>query len=501
MVFNSYLFVLAFLPLVVIGYFLLNKLGSCVGKIFLAVASFAFFAYGGLKSAAVFIVSILANIIFSLLLQRVRDYKKAILIISIIFNVLILFIFKYFNFFAGSVAKLFGSDFTLENLILPLGISFFTFQQIMYTVNVYRGEIKDINILDYLVYILYFPKILMGPLTEPKDFIAQLNDSALKKVDWNNIVCGLKIFSFGLFKKLVFADMFRRAVDFVFVWQENSTSLEWLLVTLFYTLEIYFDFSGYSDMAVGISKMLNISLPINFDSPYKAFSIRDFWKRWHISLTTFLTKYIYIPLGGNQKGKTRTYINIMLVFLISGIWHGANFTFILWGVIHGLLCVFDRVVDGKKITSKKSDKVASAKDNGKTCKNKITILKVFRALLTFIAVNFLWLLFRAGSIAEWGSALGKIFSFQSMTLRSNFVELFSIPESSILTSALHISPLTSLAAMIIMTALALFICFVPENNYKTQDKISWPSLVFAALALLISLLCISAGSSFVYMYF
>ncbi len=495
MVFNSYLFILVFLPLVVIGYFLLNKVSALTGKIFLAVASGVFFAYGGVKSAAVFAISILANIVFSLLLQRVEDYKKAILIISIVFNVLILFIFKYFNFFAGSIAGLFGSKFTLENLILPLGISFFTFQQIMFTVNVYRGEIVDINILDYLVYILYFPKILMGPLTEPKDFISQLNDATLKKVNWENIVCGLKLFSFGLFKKLIFADMFARAVDFVFVWQENATSLEWMLATLFYTLEIYFDFSGYSDMAVGISKMLNIKLPINFDSPYKAFSIRDFWKRWHISLTTFLTKYIYIPLGGNQKGKRRTYINIMLVFLISGIWHGANWTFILWGLIHGLLCIFDRVVDAGKMKFKTSDGVSIEGEN------RITVLKVIRAFFTFIVVNLLWLLFRANSIGEWGSIIGKMFSFRNMTLRSKFIELFTIPESSIITSTLHISPLGNLAAMIIMTALALFVCFVPKNNYRTQDKINWPTLIFAALALLISLLCLGTGSSFVYMYF
>ncbi len=490
MVFNSYPFVLALLPVAVIGYFLLNKVSTVAGKIFLAAISFCFFAYGGLKSALVFLISIIANIVFSFLIQKVSDYKKTILIISIIFNVAILFIFKYFNFFAGSIGALFGSDFTIKNLILPLGISFFTFQQIMYTVNVYKGEITDINILDYLVYILYFPKVLMGPLTEPKTFIAQLNDNSLKNVNWENIVCGLKLFSFGLFKKLVFADMFARAVDFVFVWQDNSTSLEWLLVTLFYTLEIYFDFSGYSDMAIGISKMLNIKLPINFDSPYKAFSIRDFWKRWHISLTAFLTRYVYIPLGGNQKGKMRTYINIMLVFLISGIWHGANWTFIVWGLLHGLLCVVDRFID------KGFDNLA-----GKCSKWFVGATKVVRALFTFIIVNFLWLLFRADSIGQWGQIIGKIFSFENMTLRSNFIDLFTIPESSLITSTFGLNPLGGLVAMIIMTVLALFICFVPKNNYRTQDKINWPTLVFISLALLISVLCLSAGSTFVYMYF
>lgn len=486
MVFNSYLFILAFLPITVIAYFLLNKINFLVGKIFLAVASAVFFAYGGLKSAAVFAISIIVNIILCLLIARFEKHKKIILVIDIIFNVALLFVFKYFNFFLNDVLR---SDFTLSNLIMPLGISFFTFSQIMFSVNIYRGEIEKINILDYLVYILYFPKILMGPLMEPKEFIAQLNDNGLKKVNWTNIVNGLKIFSFGLFKKVIFADVFGRAVAYAFTWTADISSLEWFLTMLFYTLEIYFDFSGYSDMAVGISKMLNISLPINFDSPYKAFSIRDFWKRWHVSLTTFLTRYIYIPLGGNQKGKVRTYINIMLVFLISGIWHGANWTFIVWGLIHGIFCVFDRLISQGNF------------DMSKANRGLLVIHKIVRGFFTFVVVNFLWLLFRADSISQWGWIIGRMFSFNGASISSYMLDYFALPETNLFTSLFNISPLSNLAGMIILTVIALVICFIPKNNYRTQDKNNWPTMIFAALALLVSILCLSTESIFVYMYF
>lgn len=223
------------------------------------------------------------------------------------------------------------TEYSFKELFLPLGISFITFQQIAYLVSVYREELKEPSVVDYLVYILYFPKLLMGPLAEPIDFMGQLNDAATKKVNGDHTAQGLKLFSFGLFKKMILADTFATA----FIWgQENIsalTSVDCILVMLSYTFEIYFDFSGYSDMAVGVSRMLNITLPMNFNSPYKAVSIRDFWKRWHISLTNFFTKYIYIPLGGSRKGKAATYLNTMVVFIISGVWHGAGWSFIVCG--------------------------------------------------------------------------------------------------------------------------------------------------------------------------
>ena len=301
MQFNSFIFILLFLPLTVTLYYTLNKINDTVGKIVLLIASIIFYAYTDRVTLIVLGISLVLNYGFALAIANVKKWRSFYLFTPIVINTGILLYFKYLNFVIENVNHFFMKSIPLKEMILPIGISFFTFQQIAYMVAVYRKEIEKNNILDYLVYILYFPKILMGPLTEPTDFMAQINDTTLKKVNLDNIVFGIKIFSFGLFKKVMLADVFAKAVTWGYTNIDIATSMDWILVMLFYTFEIYFDFSGYSDMAVGISLMLNIKLPINFDSPYKAISIRDFWKRWHISLTKFFTKYIYIPLGEVKK--------------------------------------------------------------------------------------------------------------------------------------------------------------------------------------------------------
>lgn len=343
MQFNSYIFIMAFLPIIITAYYALNRIKPVFGKIVLIIGSTLFYIYGGWETAVILGISIFANYGMAVIIAHLPK-KKTLLGINIIFNVGILLYFKYYNFFIANINTCFSKEIPMKEIILPLGISFFTFQQIMYVVNIYKEEIS-LNLLDYLTYILYFPKILMGPLNEPKEFLKQLNDNNLKQVNWDHIACGIKTFSFGLFKKLVLADTFAQAVNWGYSNFEVATSMDWILVMLSYTFEIYFDFSGYTDMATGISSMLNIQLPINFDSPYQAVSIRDFWKRWHISLTGFFTRYIYIPLGGSKHGRFRTYVNTMLVFLISGVWHGANWTFILWGILHGVFSVLDRIFE------------------------------------------------------------------------------------------------------------------------------------------------------------
>lgn len=298
MQFNSYIFILIFLPSTMFAYFLTNKVHSLIGKLILIISSLIFYAYSDWKLLIVLGLSVTTNYTFAKLIENKTLPKKIALFIPIAINVGILLYYKYFNFTISNINVLFNREFPLKEIILPLGISFFTFQQIAYIVAIYNKEIEKISVIDYLVFILYFPKLLMGPLTDPVVFIEQINDESLKKVNWDNVSYGIKIFCFGLFKKLLIADTFANAVSWGYTNIEIATSLDWILVMLFYTFEIYFDFSGYSDMAVGASLMLNIILPINFDSPYKAISISDFWKRWHISLTKFFTKYIYIPLGG-----------------------------------------------------------------------------------------------------------------------------------------------------------------------------------------------------------
>lgn len=339
-----------------------------------------------------------------------------------------------------------------------------------------------ISVFDYLVYILFFPKLVMGPLMEPEDFISQLNDTAKKKVNWENIACGIKIFSFGLFKKMVLADTFASAVAWGFADIEAATSMDWLLVMLFYTFEIYFDFSGYSDMATGGSLMLNIHLPANFDSPYKALSIRDFWKRWHMSLTAFLTKYIYIPLGGSKKGKIRTYINTMIVFLVSGIWHGANWTFILWGLLHGLLSVTDRMFE----------------------KTQKRLMEAVRWAGTFLTVNVLWLLFRSDSIPQWKTILYQILTLQDLSVSRDLIKIFELPERKFFRDIFHMSVLESEVRgfwMLLFLCLSLGVCLIPENNYRKLFKNNAVWMLVVAGAFVWGFLCLGSESVFVYFGF
>lgn len=482
MQFNSYIFILVYMPILITGYFLFNKISSKIGKIFLAVGSAVFYTNGGWNVVLVLVVSIVVNLVFSFIINKTDKWKKAVLVLGIIANAGVLFYFKYFNFFIENINTIFEREYSLKKIILPLGISFFTFQQIMYIVNLYKKEIKNVNVLDYFFYILYFPKLVMGPLAEPLDLITQINDSGRKSINWDNISYGIKLFSFGLFKKLILADTFANAVNWGYLNIDVTTSLDWFLIMLFYTFEIYFDFSGYSDMAIGVSKMLNIDLPINFDSPYKALTIRDFWKRWHISLTGFLTRYIYIPLGGSKKGKLRTYINTIIVFLISGVWHGANWTFILWGLFHGLFSVLDRLFE----------------------KSKKHLMDVVKWFGTFFSVNILWLLFRSDTIEQWWNLLLKMFTFQSMDISDGLINTFVLPESSFIFSILHMESVNAAVRGFSMLVICLFaygICLIPENNYKDQTKNNWLTMIMAAIAFVWGFLCLSSESVFVYFNF
>lgn len=482
MQFNSYAYILCFLPLVIAGYYLLNAFHGILGKLLLIAASIVFYASFGWKMAAVLGLSAIFNYLSAKMIRRGGRHRGAMLAAAVLANAAPLFYLKYYNFFIENINLFFETEFNLKNRIIPLGISFFTFQQISWLVDAYKDEADDPGLTDYLIYILYFPKLLMGPITPPAEFFSQLNDPKRKRVNWDNIACGLKIFSFGLFKKMVLADTFSRAADWGFYNFDQATSMDFFLVMLFYTFEIYFDFSGYSDMAVGSSLMLNITLPMNFDSPYKALSIRDFWKRWHMSLTGFLTKYIYIPLGGSKKGRMRTCVNTMIVFVVSGIWHGASWTFILWGILHGALSVAERFFE----------------------KSRKKCMETVRWGATFLLVNLLWLLFRSGSVAQWREMLGKMFSFQDMSVSGGLIDVFNLPESGLLNELLHFEALNDNVRgfwMLLFAVSAFFICLVPENNYRKLLKNNYISMVLAAAAFVWGFLCLSSESVFVYFDF
>ena len=483
MQFNSFIFILLFLPVTVALYFIANRVCSRLGKLVLLISSVIFYSYTDYKLLFILVLSIFVNYISTILIERYRDRKNMLLVaIPIIVNIMLLLYFKYLNFTISNINFIFSQNIALKKIILPLGISFFTFQQIAYVVAVSKGDIKDNNIIDYIIFILYFPKVLMGPLMDPVDFTEQLNDDDLKKIDIENIALGIKIFSLGLFKKVMFADVFAKVVNWGYSNIGDASSMDLILVILFYSFEIYFDFSGYSDMATGASLMLNIKLPINFDSPYKALSIKDFWKRWHISLTSFLTKYIYIPLGGNRRGIVRTYINIMLVFIISGIWHGANWTFILWGILNGILSVVDKMLD----------------------KYEKKMFEAVRWIGTFIIVTILWSLFRAESIKEWSDIMLKIIKFQDLNITNGPIWLLAFPEMFLFNDLLKLGWFVDNVKgfwLLVWTLLSFAICLLFENNYRKLKDNSLVMMVFAAFIFIWGVICLSSESVFVYFNF
>ena len=479
MLLNSHIFILLFFPFLVLAYFLCNKLDILAGKIILVIGSLIFYAYADWHMLFFLLPSVLCNYLFTYLISHAK-WRKIFLAVPVIVNVGLLLFFKYTNFVITNFNLLWKTEYELLQLLVPLGISFITFQQIAYLVTVYRGELERADVMDYLVYILYFPKLLMGPLAEPVDFIAQLNNPDTKKVNSDHMAQGLKMFSFGLFKKALLADTFAGAFAWGLENIDALTSMDCVLVMLAYTFEIYFDFSGYSDMAIGISRMLNITLPMNFDSPYKAVSIRDFWKRWHISLTKFFTKYLYIPLGGSRKGKIFTYVNTMIVFIVSGIWHGAGWAFILWGGGHGILSVFDRVFENVE--------------------NKI--IRPVRWFNTFLLVNILWLLFGLNSPGQWMQMLRNMFSFQDLTLSTGLADAFAIPEALFISSVLYTIHMSVYGIfglwMMIFLIVAFGICLLTENNYRKMSKISAGNMILAAIVLVWGILCLSTNSEFIY---
>lgn len=299
--------------------------------------------------------------------------KKQLLIFGIIFNVGLLAYFKYTDFFLENFNGIFAANIPLPHIILPLGISFFTFTQIAFLVDAYKNEVKEYDLLHYMLFVTYFPHLLAGPILHHKEMMPQFVNKWNYAIRWRNVAIGLFLFLIGLFKKVVIADTFAQWANAGFDTATILNFFEAWVTSLSYTLQLYFDFSGYVDMAIGISLMFNIRLPINFNSPYKAKDIQDFWRRWHITLSRFLRDYIYIPLGGNKVSHFRNYINLFTVFFIGGIWHGASWMFVIWGALHGIAIIIHRIW----------------KDLG------LSMWGWLGWLITFNFVNIAWVFFRA----------------------------------------------------------------------------------------------------------
>ena len=342
MLFNSAIFIFAFLPITLVVYWALNALRLDRAAIaWLVVASAVFYGWFSVRYLAMLAVLIVFNYVMGVLLAR--DFhsgrrRPAVLAFGIAVNLAVLGYFKYTNFFIDNTNALFGTDFVLRQIILPIGISFFTFQKIAYLVDAYRGETKEYDFLDFSLFVMYFPQLIAGPIVHHEEMIPQFAGSTSRRLNAQDLAAGLVLFTMGLIKKAVFADTLVGLADPIFGAAQGrhipSLYDAWSGVFAF-TLQIYFDFSGYTDMALGLALMMSIRLPLNFDSPYQAASIIDFWRRWHMTLSRFLRDYLYIPLGGNRRGERRRFVNLMLTMLIGGLWHGAAWTFVAWGGLHG----------------------------------------------------------------------------------------------------------------------------------------------------------------------
>lgn len=341
MLFNSFIFIFAFLPVALGGYLLTRLLfKETVWVIWLAACSLLFYAWWKPVYLILIVASILVNYTIGKKMGVSRGRpKKMLLILGVVMNLGVLAYFKYTNFIFENVGRIIGQDFDFNYIVLPLAISFFTFQQIAYLVDAYRGETMEVDFSRYTLFVTFFPQLIAGPIVHHREMLPQFFNKVEHRKLIDNLAVGLSIFAVGLFKKVVIADSLSKWAQPTFAIADmgvSPTFFESWIGALAYTLQLYFDFSGYSEMALGLGRMFGIVLPINFFSPYKARSIIDFWRRWHITLSRFLRDYLYIPLGGSRCGPLRHHVNLFVTMLLGGLWHGAGWTFVIWGMLHAI---------------------------------------------------------------------------------------------------------------------------------------------------------------------
>ncbi|KAA0213145.1 MAG: MBOAT family protein [Leptolyngbya sp. PLA3] len=416
MLFNTYIFLFAFLPVTLVGYFVLTARDSTrpASIAWLVLTSLFYYGYWEPKYLVLMGVSIVLNYVFGLLLgdeSRPLLHRRAVLALGSGINLALLSYFKYAGFAVGTVNTLFGLELPVPHIVLPLAISFFTFQQMAYLVDAYQGQTREYRFTDYCLFVTFFPQLIAGPIVHHKEMLPQFEDRSTLRPRADNFAIGLTILIIGLFKKVVIADSIAVFANIVFdgaAAGHQPTFAEAWIGALAYTFQLYFDFSGYSDMAIGLARLFGIKLPINFNSPYKARNIADFWRRWHITLSRFLRDYLYIPLGGSRKGPSRRYVNLMITMVLGGLWHGAGWTFVAWGTLHGVyLCINHGF---QAIRTKL----------GWKSQNDGPVMHLFSRSLTFLAVIIGWVFFRATSFDAAGKVLAGMFGGAGLSTRTGF---------------------------------------------------------------------------------
>lgn len=491
MLFNSYIFVLLFLPCALGSYYLLNHFHRYTSaKAILVLMSLWFYAYFNVSYLKIILLSVVLNFALSKLILHFRQKSrmgcsKGTLAVGILANLALIFHYKYFNFFMENLSAFLHIDFSFRNILMPLGISFFTFQQISYLVDSYREETREYRFIDYCLFVTFFPQLIAGPIVMHDEMIPQFQDQKRKSFDQESFAVGLYCFAVGMAKKVLLADVLGGAVDWGFSNVSVLTAADTAIVALLYTFQLYFDFSGYCDMAYGIAKMFRIDLPFNFDSPYKSLSISDFWNRWHMTLGRFLRKYVYFPMGGSRKGEIRTWLNLFVVFLVSGIWHGANWTYILWGAAHGGARVLHRIFK----------------------KPWECLPKGIRWLVNFAFISFAWMLFRAESITDFGIMAGRLVKGSWNSINPEILNKFDILEFTYVEE--HAAVLGRLAESVpwlhlgIMLALAGGLALIPKNCCRKSETLALTPVnaVCCTVLLVWSVISFAGVSTFLYFNF
>lgn len=475
MLFNSYVFILAFLPVTLVGYFGLGRLCKRLplNKVWLVGCSLVFYAYFNVRYLPIIVLSILVNYALSqgMLTVRSQGVRRLLLGLGLAGNLGVLGYYKYYDFFVENLNALAGTSFVLHHLVLPLGISFFTFQQLSYVIDSYKRTVPRYNILDYALFVTFFPQLIAGPIVLHSEIVPQFADPENRRFRFDNFAPGLYAFALGLFKKVIVADTFAQVAEWGFAAGQALNTPEAWLVALGYTFQLYFDFSGYCDMALGLGKMFNIRITQNFNSPYKSLDIKEFWQRWHMTLSRFFTTYVYFPLGGSRRGLARTCVNLMVVFLVSGLWHGAGWLFVLWGGLHGLMSVLYRLF------RRPYDRLHPA----------------LRWLITFLFVTVAWVFFRAETMDSAMTVLRAMFSMEFGAINATVTNVFATP--------LNLHPGYNAIMTQLWYVLALAGVLGLPNTYELTDRFQ-PTLGRAALTVVLLVLCVlSLSGVSVFLYY
>lgn len=492
MLFNSYSFLFIFLPITfaLFSFFQFSPIHSKTIA-FLFLTSIIFYGYWNLYYLPLLLISILFNFLISLLIER---KNRNLFYVGLIGNLSLLVYFKYSQFLLANLYLLLNQPLELINGDLPLGISFFTFTQIAYLTDCYRKQIKVPPFVNYGLFVTFFPHLMAGPILHHQEIMPQFENKGKKLLNWENCAVGLTIFSIGLFKKTIIADSLAPYANTVFsaASKESITFIEAWCGSISYTFQLYFDFSGYSDMAIGLARLFGIVFPLNFNSPYKAPNIIIFWRRWHMTLSRFLRDYVYIPLGGNRKGNIKRYINLMITMIIGGIWHGAGWTFIIWGLLHGFYLVINHLWLQFKKHYFQSFVITKFIGNS------------FAQIVTFLAVVIAWIFFRAETFTTSSHILTAL--FHNISLSStlfNFEQLKHLLALLFITGLIvFLGPNTQQLLNKYNPALETYPGEIEPYLFK---KLYWAPNVFTAaicaILTLLSLLSLGHISEFLYYKF